>query len=235
MGPSFTKLAAKLVKIMENLGSVPKKGYNNHQKYHYMREVDVMEALKTELISNKIIMLTSSKLVDIQKKEGKDKTDFVTTVETQHTFIDSESGEVLNINSVGSGYDSSDKGAAKAITSAIKYAIMKTFMISDEGLDIENDGETVQPPAVKSTPLKIGKVTTAAKKEDIAVVDTSGKTVTTSGAQATIPQNPEIATNDTTHVTEKRTIPTKVSLNVGRRPTAAKLEVQPTNTSEPNF
>lgn len=224
---SYQKLAEKLVKIMDSLGAVEKKGYNNHQKYKYMREVDVMEALKTELIKNKIVMLTSSKFVDIQKKEGKDKTDFITTVETQHTFIDSESGEALSISSVGSGYDSSDKGAAKAITSAVKYAIMKTFMISDEGADIENDGETPQPP-VKVQPLTIGKVApVVAKKEE-------PKPVVAAGGSATIPPSPEIATNDTTHVAEKRITPTKVSLNVGRRPATAKLEVQ-TNNGEPKF
>lgn len=147
MSQQQNKLAGKLVKILGALGGVEKKGYNSHQKYHYMREVDVMEALKAQLIAEKIIMLTSSKFADIQKKEGKDgKVEFVTTVETIHTFLDSETNEQLSITSVGSGYDSSDKGASKAITAAVKYAIMKTFMISDEGADIENDGKTVAAP-----------------------------------------------------------------------------------------
>ncbi len=147
MSQQQNKLAGKLVKILGALGGVEKKGYNSHQKYYYMREVDVMEALKAQLIAEKIIMLTSSKFADIQKKEGKDgKVEFVTTVETIHTFLDSETGEQLSITSVGSGYDSSDKGASKAITAAVKYAIMKTFMISDEGADIENDGKTVAAP-----------------------------------------------------------------------------------------
>lgn len=145
---SSTKLAGKLLKIFEEMGGVPKKGYNKHQSYYYMREVDVMEALKKQLIDNKIIMLTSSKFVDIQKKDGKDKTEFVTTVETTHTFLDTESGDTYSITSVGSGYDSSDKGASKAITASFKYAITKTFMISDEGADIENDGVSAQPPVV---------------------------------------------------------------------------------------
>lgn len=228
MMQSYQKLAEKLVKIMNSLGAVEKKGYNKHQNYKYMREVDVMEALKAELINNKIIMLTSSKFVDIQKKEGKDKTDFITTVETQHTFIDSESGEALSISSVGSGYDSSDKGAAKAITSAVKYAIMKTFMISDEGADIENDGETVQPPA-KATPLKIGKqaAPVAAKPAASAVGPN-----TQAALEATPPPTPVV--NDTTNVAEKRVVPKQVTLNVGRRPATAKLEVQ-NNNGEPNF
>jgi len=174
------KLALKLLAILEHMDSVPKNGYNKHQSYHYMREVDVMEALKKELVKHKIIMLTSSKFVDIQKKEaiknGETKTEFVTTVETTHTFVDAETGEQHTITSVGSGYDSSDKGASKAITASFKYAITKTFMISDEGADIENDGESKAKP-VKTTPSKIGaspiKIGAAAVEKE--KVDTSAK------------------------------------------------------------
>lgn len=148
------KLAIKLVNIMSSLGGVPKKGYNKSQNYYYMREVDVLEALKKELVENKIILLTSSELEDIQTKERVDKNDnkaidFLTTVKTTHTFIDCETEEQLVITSIGSGIDSGDKSAAKAITSATKYTLMKTFMISDEGADIENDGITAQPPVIQ--------------------------------------------------------------------------------------
>lgn len=145
------KLAAKLVDILKELGSVEKKGYNQNQRYHYMREVDVLEALKAQLVAKKIILLTSSKHVETKEKAKIDKNEnkvveFVTTVSTTHTFIDSDSGETLSIDSVGQGYDSLDKGASKAITAATKYALMKTFMISDEGADIENDGVSQQAP-----------------------------------------------------------------------------------------
>lgn len=194
------KLALKLLKILETMDSVPKNGYNSHQKYHYMREVDVMEALKKELINNKIVMLTSSKFVDIQKKvkekSGGDKNDeFVTTVETTHTFVDAETGEQHTITSVGSGYDSSDKGASKAITAAFKYAIMKTFMISDEGADIENDGKTEQKP-VKTAPkigaasIKVAETSSAAAK-----IEPKGQAVTNTvpvAAPVVTPPVPEV-------------------------------------------
>lgn len=147
------KLTAKLVNILETMASVPKKGYNKNQSYHYMREVDVLETLKEELVKHKIMLLTSSKLVEVKEKPKIDKNEnkvveFITTVETSHTFIDSESGEQATITSVGQGYDSLDKGASKAITAATKYAFMKTFMISDEGADNENDGVTIAAPVV---------------------------------------------------------------------------------------
>jgi hypothetical protein len=150
-------ISAKLVRILGALGAVEKKGYNKNQNYHYMREVDVLEALKTELVKEKIILLTSSRFVEMRDKPKTDKNDnkvveFVTTVETTHRFIDSESGEEVTISSVGSGYDSLDKGASKAITASVKYALLKTFMISDEGADIENDGETKAAPVHVPTP-----------------------------------------------------------------------------------
>lgn len=156
------KLAAKLVDILKELGSVEKKGYNKNQNYHYMREVDVLEALKSQLVAKKIILLTSSKHVETKEKAKIDKNDnkvveFVTTVSTTHTFIDSDSGETLSIDSVGQGYDSLDKGASKAITAATKYALMKTFMISDEGADIENDGVTQQAPVASAAPRTFNK------------------------------------------------------------------------------
>jgi len=146
------KITAKLVKILENLASVPKKGYNKGQNYYYMREVDVMEALKRELIDKKMFMLTSAKHVETEKKDRMDKngnnvTEFLVTVQTEHTFIDSESGEQLTITSVGSGIDSGDKSASKAITASVKFALVKNFMISDEGADIENDGAVITESA----------------------------------------------------------------------------------------
>lgn len=173
-------VAIKLVNIMESLSGVPKKGFNNHQKYYYTREVDVLEALKKELIEKKIILLTSATLKDIQKTERDNKLSFLTTVETTHTFIDSESGEQLTVTSVGSGYDNTDKGAAKAITSAIKYALTKTFMISDEGSDIENDGETVMnktaPKAIKSGATKLKTPTINPQAKDPTEAKTETKT-----------------------------------------------------------
>lgn len=223
------KLAGKLVKILGALGGVEKKGYNAHQKYYYMREVDVMEALKSQLIENKLIMLTSSEFVDIQKKEGDKKTDFITTVKTTHTFIDSETGEQLSINSVGSGYDSSDKGASKAITAAVKYAIMKTFMISDEGADIENDGKTVQAPVTTNS---FAKPAVIAQKAEVTPTTV---TVSTSSPTPPVTVTPAVlkTANDTSQIKAKFGTPAVVA--------AATLPPGPTLTkrkaakTEPNF
>jgi hypothetical protein len=216
-------LATKLVKILGALGAVEKKGYNSHQKYHYMREVDVMEALKAQLIQEKIIMLTSSEFVDIQKKEGKDKTDFVTTVKTTHTFIDSETGEQYSVSSVGSGYDSSDKGASKAITAATKYAIMKTFMISDEGADIENDGKTVQAPVTAPQTFKAPAIAKASPQQE---------TVASTPAAPVAKEEPKVTTPTAKTTTKSFGAAPVVAPAVQTGPALGKRKAAAT---EPNF
>lgn len=186
------KIATKLVDILKNMASVPKKGYNKNQNYYYMREVDVLEALKEELVKNRIILLTSSRLVEVRDKPKIDKndnrvTEFVTTVETTHTFIDSDSGEQLTINSVGQGYDSLDKGASKAITASVKYALLKTFMISDEGADIENDGESKQPPVATPKTFTTPKVTPSGNKVETVAQDNGSVSTTIAGPNVAEP------------------------------------------------
>lgn len=211
-----TKLAGKLVEILQNLGSVPKKGYNKHQNYYYMREVDVMDALKEQLVKHKIILLTSSKLVEVREKLKIDKNDnktvdFITTVATTHTFIDSVSGEQLSIDSVGQGQDSGDKGSGKSITSATKYAIMKTFMISDESQDVENDGITKH-----ETPAIINKTFNKPLTQITKQVDTITNTVNDIKTTINLTNTPS-AVKETPPTQLPRTF-SKRTLNKGTEP-----------------
>lgn len=208
-------ISKKLVNILASLSAVPKKGYNKHQNYYYTREVDVLEALKEELVKNNIILLTNSKLVDLKQIEK----GFLTTVETHHTFVDTDSGETITISSVGSGWDSTDKGSAKAITSSVKYALMKTFMISDEGADIENDGVTVQPPVAQvkrfNTPNQAITAINTNPPSSGTLTVTSDKDGNYSG---TVTVTPTTSVNDTTHIETKRTFVKKSIKNEPKFP-----------------
>lgn len=144
-------LAAKLVKVLASVESVGKTGWNDHQKYSYTTEEDVLAAVKKALIENKIFITQSSKITDVKElTNDKGKKSFITCVETINTFIDAESGESLSVNSVGQGHDSMDKGVFKALTGANKYFLMKNLMIST-GDDPEATGTS---KATKSAPVE---------------------------------------------------------------------------------
>jgi hypothetical protein len=92
-----------------------------------------MDAVREELTKQNVMLFTS---VIQTHKEGD-----LTSVVTLHTFVDGDSGESFEIRGFGQGKDNSDKGGPKAITSAVKYSLMKTLLMST-GDDPEATDET---------------------------------------------------------------------------------------------
>jgi hypothetical protein len=125
-----SSLYAKLVEVMKAVGYVPKRGRNEFHKYDYVTEADLVEAVRNELSSRGIVMLAQA--TDITR-EGT-----LTTVHMEFLFVDPESGEQHQAKWIGTGEDKGDKGLYKAYTGAIKYFLMKSFLIPT-GDDPERD------------------------------------------------------------------------------------------------
>lgn len=149
--PEKMNLAQKLVEVMKSVESVPKNGWNDHFKYHFAQEFDILQAVRGKLGELGVLVLTSI--------EGATKTADITEVMTQHTFLDADSGEKIEVKGYGQGKDGQDKGGPKAITSAVKYFLTKNLLIPT-GDDPEKDDTPPQngkPAARNGTPRKNGK------------------------------------------------------------------------------
>jgi len=135
-------LYAKLAEVVTEVGRVPKKGRNDFHKYDYVREEDLLEAIRGALAKRQIALLPSAPTV---VRDGT-----LTTVHMTFTFADGESGETHTVEWAGTGEDKGDKGLYKAYTGALKYFLMKTFLIPT-GDDPEDDKAASPParPAVK--------------------------------------------------------------------------------------
>lgn len=137
-------LTTKLVKVMNETKRVAKNGRNDFHKYDYVTEADILEAVRENLVNNNVFIFTS--VVQTQK-EGD-----MTSVMTLHTLVDGDSGESMEVRGMGQGQDKGDKGSNKAITSAMKYMLMKMFLIPT-GDDVEAsdaDGKSTGGPKVKA-------------------------------------------------------------------------------------
>lgn len=145
----LSKLFKKLVGIMQIAEKVKKTGFNKGQRYQYATEADIIEVVRKGLIDNSIMIFTSSKVRSVDKvykydtsKSGEYQIcgeSIVTTLDTEHTFADAETGETFSITGSGQGWDSTDKGSYKALTGAVKYMLSKNFLIPSQD-DPENDG-----------------------------------------------------------------------------------------------
>lgn len=137
----YTAMAAVLGKVSR----VKKNGRNDFHKYDYVTEGDLVDALRTLLSEHGISFwpsVASYEEEPIQNARG--KTEFKATVQLATTFAHS-SGGTMTTMWVGQGMDASDKAFYKAYTGAVKYALMKTFLVST-GDDPELDVREVEAP-----------------------------------------------------------------------------------------
>jgi hypothetical protein len=156
MPPESKKLAAKLVDVMSAVGTIEKKGRNEHFGYDFVQEEDVSDAVRKELVKRNVMFLP-----DVTAHE---RTGNLTTLTVKCFFIDGDTGEHYEFTVIGYGQDTQDKGANKALTAAVKYALLKAFLISS-GEDPDKSGPQVEsattarpaaqrPPAAPAQPAR---------------------------------------------------------------------------------
>jgi hypothetical protein len=127
-------LPAKLARIANAVGRIEKKGFNAFHEYQFVRETDLLEAMRP-LLAEQAIWLQ-------QNVSSHDRTGDLTIITVDFTWIDGETGETLGpVTFMGYGADTGDKGCAKALTAAVKSFLLKSFLLGT-GDDPEADEST---------------------------------------------------------------------------------------------
>ncbi len=139
-------LAQKLARVLAEVHRVPKNGRNDFHNYDYVTESDLVDHIRDKLAEQGVAIFPSvrdSKVVELE--DHRKRQTFLTTVTLDVTLIDGESGDLMTTTWIGQGLDPADKGYYKAYTGALKYFLLKTFLIST-GDDPERE-EAHQAPA----------------------------------------------------------------------------------------
>jgi hypothetical protein len=124
-------LYTKLADVMGAMKNVPKNGKHPSQGYSFATEGDITEQVRGELASRGVALLVSITGAESSRvAETKNGTPIFRTICTfEFRLIDGETGEVATCTWMNEAMDSSDKGFNKAATAALKYWLIKTFMI----------------------------------------------------------------------------------------------------------
>lgn len=133
-------LYGRMAAVMGRLERIPKRGFNQHFKYQFVTDSDVLDTVRMAMAAEGVCLFVS--MTNVQQDNKR------TIVNLQFTFADGESGQSVTVAWVGEAMDTQDKGIAKAATSALKYCLLKTFLIStgDEP-DTDSDGpQVITPP-----------------------------------------------------------------------------------------
>jgi hypothetical protein len=143
------ELAKKIAQVIARVKRVPTNGRNNFQGYDYATEGDLVDEIRRHLSELNVCVFPS---VESHQSEQIGKAGFLSTVEMAMTLVDGDSGQSMTTRWIGQGQDKGDKGYYKAYTGAMKYFLMKTFLIST-GDDPELDERAPEPQSPPPKPL----------------------------------------------------------------------------------
>ncbi len=122
--------------IMGELSRLPKTGRNDFHKYDFLEESVLVDAVRPLLAKHGIGV--SQQILEYSQDGNH------SVVHLKIIYRDGESGEEMFSTGIGEGVDKSDKGLPKATTSAFKYALKNTFLISS-GDDVEKEEVEANP------------------------------------------------------------------------------------------
>lgn len=120
-------LVSKLAEVMGEVHRIPKSGRNDFHKYDYATEADIVEAVRGGMAQRGLVLVPSvEKMEWADLAGGKQR---LCTLTVRFTVIDGETDSRLDFVAIGQGSDAGDKATYKAMTGAVKYALLKLFLI----------------------------------------------------------------------------------------------------------
>jgi hypothetical protein len=162
-----------LSKVMSEVGAVEKSNRNSQQNYSFRGIDDLYAALHGPLVKNGIFFCTDVEKIDRSEKESKGGSLLTCTVLTCKFTFFAPDGTSISVRTVGESMDSGDKSCSKAMSTALKYALLQLFCIpTSEPKDSEYDSPA---PVYNKNPKAIEQDNTQVSQEDWENVKTIGK------------------------------------------------------------
>lgn len=156
-----TTMGWKMAKVLGEIHTIPKEGYNPHFEYHYVREDTLTEQIRPLLAKWGLSLVFGAERVE-DLATGDDRGTW-TRVWCRFTLFDCD-GHEFSVLCPGEGTDARhpDKALYKAMTGATKYFLYKTFLVSTgDDPERDDDPDSTQPP--KGGRKQAGKKDTAKK------------------------------------------------------------------------
>lgn len=159
-------LYAKMAAVMNEVGYVKKRGHNQAQNYDYVMAADIANEVGKLLADKGLAFAPVDQSMEWETRESnRGSALFVCRLSVMYSLFDIDTGQSIQIPSFGEGMDTGDKAAYKAMTGALKYALIQTFLIAagddpeeekDDGLGrVEAKPDEAQAGPKVAEPLKV--------------------------------------------------------------------------------
>lgn len=170
----YTKMSA----VMKDIGPVTKDQTNSHQKYKFRGIDQFVNALHPALVRHGVILVPevlerTEQIVEVTRSNGNAGIDKHVSLRVRYTFF-AEDGSSVSTVLTGEGVDSGDKATNKALSAALKYALIQTFAVPTEDM-VDGDSDSPEIGRKKSS-VKAGTTNTFGTPNPPAVEATTEKT-----------------------------------------------------------
>jgi ERF superfamily len=137
---------AELAKV-----GISKDRKNEQQNFRFRGIDDTLNVVCPILASQHVLMTPCYEdYPDVERVTGKGSTLIYSKVKGTFTFTSALDGSAVGVTTFGVAMDSGDKGMNKAMSAALKYALLQTFLVPTESN--EDADSTTQEPSVPKPP-----------------------------------------------------------------------------------
>jgi hypothetical protein len=126
--PQELNLREKFTEVRRRLGYVQKRGHNERHNYSYVTAADLAGSVGDILAELGVVVIPQ--LQSISTETPRSSSDRIARVVMNYRFVDARSGEELTVRVPGEGADPGDKAPYKAMTGALKYALLQSFLLA---------------------------------------------------------------------------------------------------------
>ena len=124
-------LRQKLGEVRRRIGYIQKRGYNERHDYYYVAAADIAGAVGDVLGELGVVVIPRLESITYEPHApGRIDGVRVARVIMAYTFTDEISGEEVTARVAGEGLDVGDKASYKAMTGALKYALLQSFLLA---------------------------------------------------------------------------------------------------------
>ena len=158
--PRELNLREKFAEVRRRLGYIRRRGHNERHNYSYVMAADLAGAVGDILAELGVVVIPQ--LQSISTETPRSSNERIARIVMNYRFVDARSGEELTVRVAGEGADTGDKAPYKAMTGALKYALLQSFLLAsgDAPEDERGDMRGAPSPEHPITPEQVRELET---------------------------------------------------------------------------
>jgi ERF superfamily len=130
-GPVQMNLRQKLAEVRRRIGYIQKRGHNERFNYRYVTAADIAGAVGDIFAELGVVVIPRLESISHEPaRNGRADGERLTHVVMNYSFADVDTAEEITVKVAGEGLDPGDKAPYKAMTGALKYALLQSFLLA---------------------------------------------------------------------------------------------------------